>query len=894
MEKRDIDSLCDEFEAALRQEDTIRIEDFLPQVENEKRSELLNELLEIEIQFAAERNMSEDSLRQMKESLEDRFPNKLALIQSLFRHAQRLRHIGDYEILDELGRGGMGIVYKAKHKLLQQTVAVKVLSQALLDDAQAVGRFRREMQLIGSLDHPNIVRALNAGELEGMHYLAMEFVDGISLHTLVSNIRKSNESNKTLPLIPLGAACEAIRQAALGLQNAHELKLVHRDIKPANLMLDGRGTVKILDLGLGKFAEEQRSEHHSSLTMEGMVVGTVDYISPEQCENSREADIRSDLYSLACTFYFLLTGKPVYSGSRYNTMRKKLMGHIVGEVPSIRQEIPNLPLAVDALLHKALAKDPKERFQTPIEFADALAPFASFDELWALAGTIMPTDAAGPRSGSRYSSPYSLQSSRQTIAVKPASRSNRILFFVGLNILMGLGIFMAFYLTMPTQRGHITAMRLDAAATARNAEQLRSEWKMAQAYEEYQNALRKTRLLLARTEDLDDLDASLRLRLEEANTLWYLGDTRIAGRELDSIMDFINTRLDEDARLKFDDIRKIVFERRGDFGLFSGDASGLSSRAGPPERFENRIRRYNDAVRVDVNPDRNRVIRWKKAILWALHGNLEEAERLLEENPLLPNEEDIYFSLVHQLADAVVFYYQQDGNDNRDQRLRVFQRQFAIQSNAMSAIAMRPEVTELLTFSSEFLLTDSIRHENWRTLDGDFMGITTATNNFLRQRPGARPFMRRFYELLVRSAVLLHDNDTENPQVRQRHLDNIVRLLLERMRQSEAELAEGETPTVIYFFLPESNRAEDSFVIFYPQDGRDRVLYPLALTRQMVQEPDGRRIPSLPAELLAKIESERSLGRRIRVSWDDSASWSRVDDAMTDGDYPYGEVLPLR
>ncbi|MDR0337792.1 MAG: protein kinase [Planctomycetaceae bacterium] len=452
MDLQQIDDLCDEFEAALRNGESVRIEDFLNRVDTEHRLKLLSELLEIEIELVAGKGESNSSLLQLQESFNKRFPEHNELINSIVRRIVRLRQIGDYEILEELGHGGMGIVYKARQKLLNQTVAIKVLSQTLLNDSQAVGRFRREMQLIGGLNHPNIVRALNAGENDGAHYLVMEFIDGITLQRLCDNLRKEMKSenrnenriendiedgienrneNKngtnspiidetrtpvypiqkpsfgfssrissstvtktvvlTKPVFPIGAACEAIRQAALGLQHAHEFNLVHRDIKPANLMIDRRGTVKILDLGLGKFLAEQRStDYNTSLTIAGTTIGTIDYISPEQCESAGDVDIRADLYSLGCTLYFLLTGKPPYTGSRYDTTRKKLMAHIVGEVPAIRKIVTDIPAGLEIVLQKSLAKDPEERFQTPFEFADALQPFTSFDALLGLIDHELP------------------------------------------------------------------------------------------------------------------------------------------------------------------------------------------------------------------------------------------------------------------------------------------------------------------------------------------------------------------------------------------------------------------------------------------------------------------------------------------------------------------------
>lgn len=458
-----IDNLCDRFEEERRRNDSVRIEDFLDEIDEMNRDRLLQELIEIEIELVAqetsekENDFLEPPIFKLQQSLLHRFPEQEELIDAIVRRLAKLRQIGDYEIIKELGHGGMGIVYKARQKLLNQIVAIKVLSQTLLGDPQAVGRFRREMQLIGRLNHPNIVRALNAGTAsmgdgDDAHYLVMEFVDGLTLQQLcdknrlssknADNVeetsldfsgqrsanRKSRNHESTQPHIStldgdfptpvsvskqqvspglqttikpsetkltscsscrfsVGAACEAIRQAALGLQHAHEFGLVHRDIKPANLMLDRNGTVKILDLGLGKFLDDHRQPNEeASLTMAGTTIGTVDYISPEQCENAGDVDIRADLYSLGCTLYFLLTGKPPYTGSRYDTTRKKLMAHIVGEIPNVQKVLPEVPDELEKMLEKMLEKEPSERFQTPIEVAEALEPFASFDQLRVLSG----------------------------------------------------------------------------------------------------------------------------------------------------------------------------------------------------------------------------------------------------------------------------------------------------------------------------------------------------------------------------------------------------------------------------------------------------------------------------------------------------------------------------
>ncbi len=508
-----IDELCDDFETALRQsggEGSVRIEDFLARAPDEIRPKLLRELLEIEIEYSATQNQEESNelpLLKLQDSLKSRFPEQADLVDSVVRRVVKLRQIGDYDILEELGHGGMGIVYRARQKLLNQVVAVKVLSQTLLDDPQAVGRFRREMQLIGGLNHPNIVRALNAGESDGMHYLVMEFVDGITLQRLCDTIRKDGEkhnastneflnakdsqagrtvafekqeaNSKTrqtpfslaekgttnaLPdvpsVMPIAAACEAIRQAALGMAHAHQYGLVHRDIKPANLMLDRSGVVKVLDLGLGKFLAEKRiSDDEASLTMAGTTIGTIDYISPEQCENAGAADIRADIYSLGCTFYFLATGRVPYSGSRYDTTRKKLMAHMVAEAPKLGKSLLDVPPELEAVLEKMLAKEPDERFQTPLEVAEAFAPFASLEALYALLGehALHPIGIHAPGSTSRRIDATKTLAGRSKTNVEKIRVFSKILSWIALVILImsvGSVIGIRYYIYHSTDAEH--------------------------------------------------------------------------------------------------------------------------------------------------------------------------------------------------------------------------------------------------------------------------------------------------------------------------------------------------------------------------------------------------------------------------------------------------------
>lgn len=273
--------------------------------------------------------------------------------------------LGRYRLLDELGRGGMGRVYKALHTIMGRVVALKIISPELVSDPVAVEWFLREVRASTQLSHPNIVMAYDANEAEGLRFLVMEYVHGMTLDALV----------KRQGSLPITYVCALMRQAALGLQHAHEKGMVHRDIKPGNLLIphpEGDAPpevlVKIVDFGLARLHGKTKGDT-IALRGEAGVLGTPDYIAPEQSRDIHSADIRSDLYSLGCVFYFALTGCVPFPG---DNALEKIIKHLTEQPEPLEKMRSDVPPALAALVRRLMAKHPADRFQTPAELAREL------------------------------------------------------------------------------------------------------------------------------------------------------------------------------------------------------------------------------------------------------------------------------------------------------------------------------------------------------------------------------------------------------------------------------------------------------------------------------------------------------------------------------------------
>ena len=287
--------------------------------------------------------------------------------EEVYRGKGKSLTLGNYVLMEKIGAGGMGQVFKARHRRMDRLVAVKLLPPAMTKDKAAIARFEREVKAAAKLRHPNIVAADDADQANGVHFLVMELVEGSDLSALV----KKNG--------PFGIdqAVNYITQAARGLEAAHAEGIVHRDIKPANLLLDKRETVKILDMGLARIDGGVDAPTQAELTSTGTVMGTVDYMAPEQALNTKTADARADIYSLGCSLFYLLCGKATYEG---DSLMAKLLNHREQPIPSLRATRPEVSERLDSVFAKMVAKKVEDRYQTMTEVIAELERCRNFNE----------------------------------------------------------------------------------------------------------------------------------------------------------------------------------------------------------------------------------------------------------------------------------------------------------------------------------------------------------------------------------------------------------------------------------------------------------------------------------------------------------------------------------
>jgi serine/threonine-protein kinase len=305
-------------------------------------------------------------------------------INEIFAGRGKELTVGSYSVLDRLGQGGLSTVFKARHTQLDLVVALKVIRPEVLTNTEGRQQFLQEIEAMARLDHPNIVQFCDADQHEDTCYFAMEYVDGIDLG---KHVRLSGPA-------PVAEACDYIRQAALGLQHAHERNLVHRDIKPVNLFLTQKAgrrsmiparfgappprrskapqVIKIIDWGLAGLRIPRAAGVPQVETLSKGLVGTADYLSPEQARNANTVDIRGDIYSLGCTFYYLLAGRPPFPDG---TLMQKILKHQQAQPAPVEKFRSDVPAGVSAILQRMTAKDPGERYQTPAALALALLPF---------------------------------------------------------------------------------------------------------------------------------------------------------------------------------------------------------------------------------------------------------------------------------------------------------------------------------------------------------------------------------------------------------------------------------------------------------------------------------------------------------------------------------------
>lgn len=377
--------------------------------------------------------------------------------QILSGHADSLV-LGSYILLEPIGQGGMGCVFRARNWKLNRIVALKHLGIEPAKRPASLARFQREFRALGKVQHPHIVKALDADFQGDTIFYVMEYFDGTDLSRYV----------RTNGPLPVGEAAEYVLQTADALQHAHEAGLIHRDVKPSNLLLtEPEHLIKVLDLGLSRCESPTNDSVFDQLTRAGAIIGTPDYMSPEQVREPRRADIRSDLYSLGCTFHFLLAGKPPFE--HLPAMVDKLYAQCEAEPTPIEQLRPDVPAEIATIVHKLLAKRPRDRFRTPADLMTALQRAPGNNTLNGLARSCLARlSAHAPQltdDRTELLSPSELAmvsaSTADRLLIRPAKRRRHMRFFstqlVAATLLALVGMLMVWQFDLISGRDHGTA-----------------------------------------------------------------------------------------------------------------------------------------------------------------------------------------------------------------------------------------------------------------------------------------------------------------------------------------------------------------------------------------------------------------------------------------------------
>jgi len=382
--------------------------------------------------------------------------------EELYKGKGKSLVLGNYEIQEKLGAGGMGQVFRAKHRRMQRIVAIKLLPPTLMKDPAVVARFEREVTAAAKLNHPNIVTAFDADKVNDAHFLVMECVEGSDLAALV---RKNGP-------FPVDQAVNYILQTARGLEAAHAEGIVHRDIKPANLLLDKKGTVKILDMGLARIGGNAAG---ADLTSTGAIMGTIDYMAPEQAVNTKAADTRADIYSLGCSLYYLLAGKAAYDG---DTLMSKLLAHRDQPIPSLRDVCPGAPAQLETIFTKMVAKRVDDRYQT---ISDVIADLMRLTGGQAASANPQPSSGSFSDAGlSDFLKDVSLAPagpvrSQRTAFDKAWITRNRQILQIGGGVLGALVLVAGLILTFKSKGNTPSATRNETVTSGKKAIRAKSE-----------------------------------------------------------------------------------------------------------------------------------------------------------------------------------------------------------------------------------------------------------------------------------------------------------------------------------------------------------------------------------------------------------------------------------